>query len=233
MVPRVLVADDEAHIRELLGLYLRREGFEVVEAADGEAALETALNGGVDLVVLDVLLPRKDGWQVCRELRQHSRVPLLMLTARDDESDVVVGLELGADDYVTKPFSPREVVARARALLRRAREPEPTTSRMQFAEFSVDQAARELVVRGRLVPCPAKEFDLLWLLAENPRRVFSREQLLALVWGGVEHIEPRTVDVHIHRLRERLELEPSRPRHLLTVWGVGYKFEPGPRPEGR
>lgn len=230
MGQRVLVIDDEAHIRELLRLYLSREGLGVLEAEDGEAGLSLAAGGGVDLIILDVLLPRKDGWQVCRELRARSRVPILMLTARDDESDIVIGLELGADDYLTKPFGPRELVARVRALLRRTREPEAPTERLQFPDFVLDKAARELVVRGSTVACPAKEFDLLWLLASSPRRVYSRDQLLEAVWGTQEYIEARTVDVHMHRLREKLEPEPAKPRYLVTVWGIGYKFEPGPRP---
>ncbi len=227
MTQRILVIDDEAHIRELVRLYLSREGFVISEAEDGEAGLRLAEGGDFDLIVLDVLLPKKDGWQVCRELRARGRVPILMLTARDDESDVVVGLELGADDYLTKPFGPREMVARVRALLRRALPADVDATRLQFADFSVDRTARELLVRGVPTACPAKEFDLLWLLAGNPRRVYSRDTLLELVWGGNEYIEPRTVDVHIHRLREKLEPEPARPRYLLTVWGIGYKFEPG------
>lgn len=223
----VLVIDDEAHIRELLRLYLTREGFAVVEAEDGEEGLRLATEGSVDLVILDVLLPKKDGWEVCRELRGSRQVPILMLTARDDEADIVVGLELGADDYVRKPFGPRELVARARALLRRSREAD-AAGRLHFPDFSLDLAARELVVRGRALPCPAKEFDLIWLLASNPRRVYTREQLLEAVWGSGEFIEMRTVDVHVHRLREKLEPEPSRPRYLVTVWGIGYRFEPDP-----
>jgi DNA-binding response OmpR family regulator len=235
MAQRVLVIDDEAHIRELVRLYLQREGFEIDEAEDGEAGLAAAGGRTYDLIVLDVLLPRRDGWQVCREIRARSRVPIIMLTARDDESDVVVGLELGADDYLTKPFGPRELVARVRALLRRSREPEPEpdAERLQFPDFTLDLAARELVVRGTPVACPAKEFDLLWLLASNPRRVFSRDQLLEAVWGTAEFIEPRTVDVHVHRLRERVEPEPVRPRYLITVWGIGYRFEPGGRAEAQ
>jgi two-component system response regulator ResD len=235
MAQRVLVIDDEAHIRELVRLYLQREGFEIDEAEDGEAGLTAAGGRTYDLIVLDVLLPRRDGWQVCREIRARSRVPIIMLTARDDESDVVVGLELGADDYLTKPFGPRELVARERALLRRSREPEPApdAERLQFPDFTLDLAARELVVRGTPVACPAKEFDLLWLLASNPRRVFSRDQLLEAVWGTAEFIEPRTVDVHVHRLRERVEPEPVRPRYLITVWGIGYRFEPGGRAEAQ
>lgn len=232
MAQCILVIDDEAHIRELVRLYLSREGFVISEADDGEMGARLAATGDFDLIVLDVLLPKKDGWQVCREIRAQSRVPILMLTARDDENDVVVGLELGADDYLTKPFGPREMVARVRALLRRTTGPEPGEQRLQFPDFAVDQVARELVVHGLRVPCPAKEFDLLWLLANHPRRVFSRDQLLEMVWGAADFIEPRTVDVHVHRLREKVEPEPGRPRYLLTVWGVGYKFEAGGRPGG-
>ncbi len=230
MTQTVLVVDDEAHIRELVRLYLSGEGFRVVEVVDGAAGLARAMAPDIDLVVLDLLLPHKDGWEVCRELRgARPRLPILILTARSEEEDVVRGLELGADDYLAKPFGPRELAARVRALLRRAQGETQEPNRLRFQDFSLDQTARELVVRGRPVPCPAKEFDLLWLLASSPRRVFSREQLLATLWGRAEYIEPRTVDVHVHRLREKVEPDPALPRYLRTVWGVGYKFEPGGR----
>jgi two-component system response regulator ResD len=225
MPNRVLVIDDEAHIRELAKLYLGREGYDVVEAQDGEAGLHAALDPQVDLVVLDLLLPRRDGWSVCRELRAQRSVPILMLTARGDENDVVAGLEIGADDYLTKPFGPRELVARVRALLRRSQGQGAAGEQLVFPDFTLDRASRELTVRGVSVPCPAKEFDLLWLLASSPRRVFTRDQLLEAVWEGTEYIEPRTVDVHVHRLREKVEPDPALPRYLKTVWGVGYKFE--------
>ncbi len=227
MGQKILVVDDEAHIRGLLRLYLSREGFAVHEAEDGIAALRLARAEPFDLVVLDLLLPGTDGWQVCRELRAASPVPILMLTARDEEEDVVAGLELGADDYLTKPFSPRELVARIRALLRRSRPPEPAGQQILFGECVLDVEARELTVRGEVVACPAREFDLLALLAAHPRRCFSREQLLQALWGGEAYVEPRTVDVHVHRLRDKIESDAGRPRHLLTVWGVGYRFEPG------
>jgi two-component system response regulator ResD len=224
---KILVVDDEEPIRGLLRLYLTREGFGVCEAADGDSALCLARTEQVDAVVLDLLLPGIDGWRVCTELRATSRVPILMLTARDEEEDVVAGLELGADDYLTKPFSPRELVARIRALLRRSRPPEAATQQVLFGECVLDLEARQLSVRGEPVACPAREFDLLALLATHPRRCFSREQLLQALWGGDAFVEPRTVDVHVHRLREKIEADASRPRHLLTVWGVGYRFEPG------
>ena len=224
--PKILVVDDEAHIRGVLRLYLTREGYEVTEAADGRHALALVGLHTFDLVVLDLLLPGTDGWEVCRQLRATSRVPILMLSARDEEADVIGGLELGADDYLTKPFSPRELVARIRALLRRVRPAEPQ-HQVLFGDCALDLDVRELTVSGLAVACPAREFALLTLLTTHPRRVFSREQLLQALWGGEAYVEPRTVDVHVHRLREKIEPDPARPRYLLTVWGVGYRFEPG------
>lgn len=229
MKQRVLVIDDEAHIRQLVTLYFTDAGFEVDQAVDGESGLQRALAGGYHLIVLDILLPVRDGWQVCKAIRDISDVPIMMLTARDDEDDVVVGLEMGADDYLKKPFGPRELLARARALLRRHKGSAEGPEVLEFADFRLDRQARELTVRGHVIPCPAKEFDLLWMLGSNPRRAFSREQLLEAVWGTGEFIEPRTVDVHIHRLREKVEPDPERPSYLLTVWGVGYRFEDAPR----
>jgi DNA-binding response OmpR family regulator len=231
----VLVVDDEPHIRDLVRLYMKREGFEVREAADGEAGLASARETPPDLIILDLMLPRLDGWEVCRELRRQSMVPIIMLTARDDEADRVLGLEMGADDYLTKPFSPRELVARVRAVLRRsspatsgpngAEGPESRRQRLEFPGFFIDLTGRELGVGNERVPCPAKEFELLWLLASNPNRVFTREQLLRQVWDYDYFGDFRTVDVHVRRIREKIEADPSSPVYLKTVWGVGYKFE--------
>ncbi len=225
----VLVVEDEPHLRELLRVYLEAEGYRVVEAGDGPRGLELACESGADLVILDLMLPSLDGRDVCRRLRERSNVPIIMLTARSDEVDRVVGLELGADDYVTKPFSPRELMARVRAVLRRvdgrADAPEGEEMRLAFADLVLDRRSRELLVRGSVIPCPPKEFELLWLLAAHPRRVFTREELLNMVWGYDHFGDLRTVDVHIRRLREKIERDPSEPRLLRTVWGVGYKFE--------
>jgi two-component system response regulator ResD len=225
----VLLVEDEPHLRELLRVYLEAEGFRVIEAEDGTRGLELACGSAPDLVILDLMLPGLDGRDVCRRLRERSRVPIIMLTARSDEVDRVVGLELGADDYVTKPFSPRELMARVRAVLRRvegrAAASDGDDARLAFADFVLDRRSRELLVRGSAVPCPPKEFDLLWMLAAHPRRVFTREELLNLVWGYDHFGDLRTVDVHVRRLREKIERDPSVPRLLKTVWGVGYKFE--------
>lgn len=231
----ILVVDDEANIRGLVSTYLKREGYAVLEASDGEAALRLARCEKVALVVLDLMLPGIDGLAVCRQLRQQGGPPIIMLTARSDEVDRVVGLELGADDYVTKPFSPRELVARVKAVLRRSVTPDreenrengqsAPAQRLTFTDFLIDYDARELHVRGERVPCPVKEFELLWLLVRNPNRVFTREQLLQLVWDYDYYGDLRTVDVHIRRLREKIEPADGEPRYIKTVWGVGYKFE--------
>lgn len=232
----ILVVDDEPHIRDLVRLYMKREGFNVREASDGQEGLSLARTTQPDLVVLDLMLPKFDGWEVCRELRKDNSVPIIMLTARDDEADKVLGLEMGADDYLTKPFSPRELVARVRAVLRRAQPASgsnaraeaggPTApQRVELPDFSIDLTGRELRVNGEALPCPAKEFELLWLLVANPSRVFTREQLLQQVWDYDYFGDYRTVDVHVRRIREKIEPDPSSPIYLKTVWGVGYKFE--------
>ncbi|MEW6524093.1 MAG: response regulator transcription factor [Bacillota bacterium] len=225
---RILVVDDEPYIRELVRLYLMREGYDVLEATDGDMALEQALTGGVDLVILDIMLPGRDGWEVCRQLRAQSDVPVIILSARGEEIDRILGLEMGADDYLTKPFSPRELVSRVKAVLRRTLRPQNTQDDLVFANFSLNLPARELVVKGRAVPCPAREFDLLAFLAARPGRVFTREQLLEQVWGYEYFGDARTVDVHVRRLREKIEPIPEEPRYLVTVWGVGYKFQEAP-----
>lgn len=229
---KILVVEDEDNIRELVRAYLEREGYGVVEAADGTAALDLATSEQPDLVVLDLMLPGIDGWEICRRLRQGGATPVIMLTARGDEIDRILGLELGADDYLTKPFSPRELVARVKAVLRRssnagagAGQQAAGSERLVYPDFDICRTSREVRVRGEAVPMPAKEFDLLWMLAANPNHVFSREHLLERVWGYDFYGDLRTVDVHIRRLREKIEPDPDHPRYLVTVWGVGYKFQ--------
>jgi two-component system, OmpR family, response regulator ResD len=228
---RVLVVDDEPIVREVLERYLQRGGFDVATAADGQAALDSVEANDPDLVVLDLMLPGVDGLEVFRRVRKRRReTGVIMLTARGEETDRVVGLELGADDYVAKPFSPREVVARARAVLRRAGPNGGETARnrepLRLGGLVIDLDARELTVDGRPVELTPKEFELLSFFAANPRTVFSRIQLLEEVWDIAYAGDPSTVTVHIRRLREKIERDPSEPRHLLTVWGVGYRFEP-------
>lgn len=227
---QVLVVDDEANIRELCRLYLEQDGFLVAEAAEGADALRQVAAERPSLVVLDLMMPGLSGLDVCKQLRQMD-VPVIMLTARGDEVDRVLGLELGADDYLTKPFSPRELVARVKAVLRRAdREAVApvsgrTPERLDFPHFSIDLMGHSLVVGGRSVDCPPKEFDLIAMLARNPQRVFTREQLLEKVWDYSFFGDFRTVDVHVQRVRRKIEPDPEKPRYIKTVWGVGYKFD--------
>lgn len=225
----ILVVDDEDHIRELVRLYLEKEGFKVAMAADGEAAVQKARTLHPQLIILDIMLPKLDGWDVCREVRKFSEIPIIMLTAKGEEFDKVLGLELGADDYLTKPFSPRELVARVKAILRRAVPDEPAQKEdiINLTGLTVNQSSREVHVDGREVTLTPKEFDLLWFLAKNPGKVFTREQLLTAVWGYDYYGDLRTVDTHIKRLREKVEREGTEPsaHHVKTIWGVGYKFE--------
>ncbi len=223
---RVLVVDDEPMVREVVTAYLERDGFVVAAVADGRAALDALATSAPDLVVLDVMLPEVDGLDVLHRLRRHSEVPVILLTARAEEPDRVLGLELGADDYVVKPFSPRELAARVRSVLRRAR-PGPPSTRVEYGDLIVDGATREVSIGGAPVELTPKEFDLIAHLAANPRQVFSRGQLLEQVWdSSSEYQDPSTVTVHVRRLRQKIEDDPSHPRWLQTVWGVGYKFEP-------
>lgn len=225
---RVLVVDDDPTVAEVVHRYLEREGFEVEVIADGETALRRALADPPDALVLDLMLPGLDGLEVCRRLREVVPVPVIMLTARGDEDDRIVGLELGADDYVAKPFSPRELTARIKAVLRRAGEPfeQPGfPSTVLAGNLTIDRAAREVCSRGELVGLTAREFELLEFLALRPRQVFRREELLERVWGYT-YGDTATVTVHIRRLREKVEDIPSTPSHLVTVWGVGYRFDP-------
>ena len=221
----VLVVDDEDMVREVLARYLAREGYRVAAAADGGSALALAERDRPDVVLLDLMLPGLDGLSVLRRLRAGGDPAVIVLTARGDEVDRVLGLELGADDYVVKPFSPREVVARVRAVLRRGAgtaAPPP----IHAGEIVLDPARRSVELSGEDVPMTRKEFDLLAHLAANPRQVFSRVQLLDAVWGHTWEGSAETVTVHVRRLREKIERTPSRPEHLLTVRGVGYRFEP-------
>ena len=223
----ILLVDDEDAVQKLLAYPLERDGFRVVQARDGEEALEHFGREHVDLVVLDVMLPKLDGLEVCKRLRATSSVPIIMLTARDDELDKVLGLELGADDYITKPFSIREFRSRVRALLRRAatpREDDRAEEQIQSNGLRIDLAKREVEAQGRAVQLTYVEFELLRALASHPGRVYTREQLLQALWGGSDYREPRTIDVHVRHLREKLESDPREPEFILTVRGVGYRF---------
>jgi DNA-binding response OmpR family regulator len=224
---RVLVVDDEPMVREVLTRYFEREGFEVDEAADGRLALERIAGSAPDLVLLDLMLPEVDGYEVFRRLRSSSSTPVIMLTARGEETDRIVGLELGADDYVTKPFSPREVVARARAVLRRTTErtPSDTVGSVRAGAFEIDLDRREVRRNGETVHLTRKEFDLLAYMSIRSGVTFTRSQLLEDVWDFAWDGDSATVTVHIRRLREKIEDDPSDPHHLVTVWGVGYRFE--------
>jgi DNA-binding response OmpR family regulator len=227
---RILVVDDDATVADVVRRYLEREGFAVDAVGDGVDALRRAGEAAPDLVVLDLMLPGMGGLEVCRRLREVAPVPIIMLTARGEESDRVAGLELGADDYIAKPFSPRELVARAKAVLRRTAgsfrvSPGPGDVELLAGDIRVDPAAREARLNGSLVALTALEFDLLVFLMRHPRTTFRREQLLDQVWG-FGFGDTSTVTVHVRRLREKIECEPTKPRHVATVWGVGYRFDP-------
>jgi DNA-binding response OmpR family regulator len=222
----ILLVDDEDSVQKLLAYPLERDGFRVLQARDGEEALARFADEHVDLVVLDLMLPKLDGLEVCKRLRAESEVPIIMLTARDDELDKVVGLELGADDYITKPFSIREFRSRVRALLRRASLMRANGQQDVISAhgLTVDTGRRSVVVAGRNVQLTYVEFELLRTLAAHPGRVYSRRMLLEALWGGADYREPRTIDVHIRHLREKLEPDPAEPEYILTVRGVGYRF---------
>jgi DNA-binding response OmpR family regulator len=223
---RVLVVDDEPIVREVLERYLEREGFEVTTAEDGESALSSFADDRPHLVLLDLMLPRIDGLEVFRRMRASAQTPVIMLTALGEETDRVVGLELGADDYVTKPFSPREVVARVRAVLRRTEHSADHDGVLTFGDLRIDRGRREVWVHDRDVRLTRKEFDLLEHLVSAPGITFTRTALLESVWDFAWEGDTATVTVHIRRLREKIEQDPSSPQHLITVWGVGYRFEP-------
>jgi len=224
----ILVVEDEPSIAEVVGLYLRRSGYEVSFARDGLEAQNKIESRSPDLILMDLMLPIIDGFELTRWLRDQSDIPIIMLTARRDEVDRIAGLEMGADDYILKPFSPQEVVSRVRAVLRRTK-PQPDQAAEQpltFPTMVVDPQTRLVTIDGEEIVLTAKEFDTFWLLAQHPRQVFTRNHLLERVWGISDYIDPSTVTVHIRRLREKIEPDPSDPHHLITVWGVGYKFEP-------
>jgi DNA-binding response OmpR family regulator len=228
MSKRVLVVDDEAIVRDVLRRYLEKDGFVVDTAADGEAALEQSARSRHDLVILDLMLPNIDGLEVLRRIRERAEVPVVLLTAKGEEVDRVVGLEVGADDYVTKPFSPREVVARVRAVLRRSERTAVPGGRHTIVAgpLEIDRDRRVVRRDGEPLRLTRKEFDLLALLASHPGRSFDRAELLEQVWDFAWDGDSSTVTVHVRRLRRKIEDDPSDPRHLLTVWGVGYRFEP-------
>jgi len=228
----ILIAEDEPSIAEVVTLYLQRGGFQASLAQDGEIArtfLETQIP---DLCIIDIMLPGMDGLSLTRWLRARSNVPIILLTSRREEVDRIAGLEMGADDYVVKPFSPQELVSRVRAVLRRTGredadlvDPTPPTS-LTFNEITIDPRSHLLSLAGKEIPLTAKEFEMLHLLMRHPRQVYTRDQLLERIWGVTDYIDPGTVTVHIRRLREKIETDPSSPRRIVTVWGVGYKFEP-------
>jgi DNA-binding response OmpR family regulator len=226
---RILLVDDEQSVQTLLSYPLRKEGYDVVQATDGRQALERFREQPFDLVVLDLMMPRMDGLEVCRRLRQRSAVPIIMLTARSEEIDKVVGLEIGADDYITKPFSMREFRSRVKAALRRAemsRTAEATGEEppIEAGGLRIDPSKRAVTLRGETVALTFVEFEILWSLARSPGRVFTRDMLLGRVWGDSAYRDPRTVDVHIRHLREKLETDPKAPEYIFTVRGVGYRF---------
>jgi len=222
---RILLVDDDPVVRDVMARYLVREGFDVDSVPDGAAAMSAYRPGAFDLLVLDVMLPEVDGMELLRHVRLMDAVPVIMLTARVGEGDRILGLELGADDYVVKPFSPAEVVARVRAVLRRSAN-DPADEVIQAGDLAIDVRSREVFREGSPVELTPKEFDILQLLAEHPRRVFPRLELLEELWDFAYEGSSDTVTVHVRRLREKIERDPSRPRHLVTVWGVGYRFEP-------
>ncbi len=223
---KILVVDDDINICELLRLYLEKDGFQTLVANDGEQALQFAQVHNPDLILLDIMLPMLDGWQVCREIRKNSKVPIIMLTAKGETFDKVLGLELGADDYVTKPFDTKEVIARIKAVLRRTSDDQKLDGikEVRYDRLRINLTNYELVVNDEVIDTPPKELELVYHLAKNPNRVYTRDQLLDEVWGFDYYGDSRTVDVHIKRLREKLE-GVSEKWSLKTVWGVGYKFE--------
>ena len=221
----VLVVDDEPLVRDVVTRYLEHDGHRVVTAEDGDSARELIEREEPNLVLLDVMLPGEtDGLALCRWIRSTSELPVILLTARVDEADRIVGLELGADDYITKPFSPRELATRVKTVLRRARNGKPPLERVSLGPLEVDAARREARRDGELLDLTAKEFDLLWFLASNANRVFSRDQLMSRVWGYSAALDTGTVTVHVRRLREKLEEDPSDPQLLETIWGAGYRL---------
>jgi DNA-binding response OmpR family regulator len=222
---KILIVDDDVNICELLRLYLEKEGYETIVANDGKTAVDLALKHTPDLILLDIMLPQLDGWQVCREIRKFLETPIIMITAKGEVSDKILGLELGADDYVTKPFDTKEIVARVKAVLRRSTDKnKKQTQEVKFDKLRINLTNYELEVDGVNIDTPPKELELIYHLASNPNKVYTRDQLLDEVWGFDYYGDSRTVDVHVKRLREKLE-NVSEEWSLKTVWGVGYKFE--------
>jgi len=221
----VLVVDDEPVVRDVVVRYLEHEGFETLIAGDGDTARALIEECEPTLVVLDVMLPGIDGLSLCRWIRERSSLPVILLTARGEEADRIVGLDLGADDYMTKPFSPRELTARVRAVLRRGTSPPPERETLSFGDVELDASSRQAHKAGEIVQLTTREFDLVWFLGSNPGHVFSRDQLMDRVWGYASAVDTGTVTVHIRRLREKLETDPQRPDHLKTVWGTGYRLD--------
>ncbi len=224
MAKKALIIEDDANIRELMRLYLEKDGFEVYGAADGGNGLREFKRVEPDIVLLDIMLPVMDGWQVCREIRRESSTPIIMLTAKGETTDKISGLEMGADDYIVKPLEMKEVIARVHAVMRRYAPETVSAKRLTFDGLVIDMEAYDLTVAGKKVDTPPKEIELLYFLASNPNRVFTRSQLLDEVWGFDYFGDTRTIDVHVKRLREKLE-NVSDEWNLATVWGVGYKFE--------
>ena len=225
---KILVVDDEVDIVDFIDDYLTGEGYEVIKAYDGVEALDKMRQNLPDLVVLDIMLPGLDGFEVCKQIRTESTVPILMVTAKDSDVDKIVGLEIGADDYILKPFNPRELVARVKAILRRTYrqdyQPHSQTVTIKYKDLSIDTERRRATIGNRMLKLTMKEFDLLLFLVRNPGHVYSRDHLLDFVWGQDSFVGARTVDVHIRRLREQIETDASQPQYIKTVWGVGYKF---------
>ena len=225
-MPRLLLVEDEENLGEALAYQLEREGFQVDRVTDGAEALDRYKSSGADLVLLDLMLPGMSGEDLCREIRRASNVPIIMLTARDTDVDKIVGLELGADDYVTKPFNTRELIARVRAVLRRTEGEKEKHAALEGGGVRLDADRFEVVIRGEEVHLPRKEFELLEILMENAGRVLTRDTLIDQVWGADYFGDTRTLDVHVKRLRSKIELDPHEPQHLITIRGLGYKFVP-------
>lgn len=220
---KVLIIEDEEKMRDLMKIAFKKENFEISEAVDGKQGLSMFKENPVDIVVLDIMLPEIDGWTVCREIRRSSNIPIILLTARGEEFDKLFGFELGADDYIVKPFSPKELVARIKALLRRAdNRNNDSTHNLQVGEITIDRLSREVTIDNQLINLTNKEYELLYFFATNPKIVFNREQLLLKVWGYEQYGDPRTVDTHVKKLREKLG---QYNHYITTIWGVGYKLE--------
>lgn len=223
----ILIADDESQIREILRIYFEKEGFKVIEAADGAEAIVQAQAGKPDILILDIMMPVLDGLEVCKQVRKISDMPIIMLTAKDEDDDRILGLETGADDYITKPFNTREVVARVKAVLRRSGQSVAVKGKeiLEFPNLMINLSEYRVIAFGKQVTFTAKEMELLWCLASNPGIVFSRNQLLETIWGYTYYGDTRTVDTHIKRVRHKLDIPKESAWDILTVWGVGYKFE--------